>query len=233
MNAEGSASMAIMIDLNARYSNHELMKIENDKVSSTSDPNKGASSIINTILLSKSAQICRANEVPPSLSSPPSFHFHFQSPPSPSPRTNPSWGGLREVSGEVSERGRLRPISTSANFWMLNFWTTKGGAPKGWRVGGRGGGPRRVGQEGWGLPKDGGPERWAPEGSHLPTPPPLPPSPHPISLPPTHPNQPLTQNTPNRDNWQWDANGQCSKGDNCSFFHGINNRAKMTHRIRL
>ena len=24
----------------------------------------------------------------------------------------------------------LRPISTSANFWMLNFWTTKG--PKGW-----------------------------------------------------------------------------------------------------
>ena len=26
---------------------------------------------------------------------------------------------------------RLRPISTSAIFWMLNFWTTKGGAPKG------------------------------------------------------------------------------------------------------
>ena len=26
---------------------------------------------------------------------------------------------------------RLRPISTSGNFWMLNFGTTKGGAPKG------------------------------------------------------------------------------------------------------
>ena len=37
---------------------------------------------------------------------------------------------------------RLRPISTSANFWMLNFGTTKsgalkGGGPQGWR-------PRRV-----------------------------------------------------------------------------------------
>ena len=29
------------------------------------------------------------------------------------------------------ERGRLRPTSTSASFWMLNFWTTKGGAKKG------------------------------------------------------------------------------------------------------
>ena len=28
--------------------------------------------------------------------------------------------------------------------------------------------------------------------------------------------------------WQWKANGQCSKGDNCSFRHGINKRAKMT-----
>ena len=30
------------------------------------------------------------------------------------------------------ERDRFRPISTSANFWMLNFGTTKGGAPEGW-----------------------------------------------------------------------------------------------------
>ena len=28
--------------------------------------------------------------------------------------------------------------------------------------------------------------------------------------------------------WQWEANGQCSKGDNCSFRHDINKRAKMT-----
>ena len=27
---------------------------------------------------------------------------------------------------------------------------------------------------------------------------------------------------------QWEANGQCSKGDNCSFRHDINKRAKMT-----
>ena len=28
--------------------------------------------------------------------------------------------------------------------------------------------------------------------------------------------------------WQWKANGQCSKGDNCSFRHDINKRAKST-----
>ena len=26
--------------------------------------------------------------------------------------------------------------------------------------------------------------------------------------------------------WQWKANGQCSKGDNCSFRHDISKRAK-------
>ena len=30
------------------------------------------------------------------------------------------------------------------------------------------------------------------------------------------------------DCWQWKANGQCSKGDNCSFRHGTNMRAKAT-----
>ena len=30
------------------------------------------------------------------------------------------------------------------------------------------------------------------------------------------------------DCWQWKANGQCSKGDNCSFRHDINMRAKTT-----
>ena len=30
------------------------------------------------------------------------------------------------------------------------------------------------------------------------------------------------------DCWQWEANGQCSKGDNCSFRHDFNKRAKMT-----
>ena len=30
------------------------------------------------------------------------------------------------------------------------------------------------------------------------------------------------------DCWQWKANGQCSKGDNCSFRHDINKRAKLT-----
>ena len=30
------------------------------------------------------------------------------------------------------------------------------------------------------------------------------------------------------DCWQWESNGQCSKGDNCSFRHDINERAKMT-----
>ena len=29
------------------------------------------------------------------------------------------------------------------------------------------------------------------------------------------------------DCWQWKANGQCSKGDNCSFRHDINKRGKM------
>ena len=28
--------------------------------------------------------------------------------------------------------------------------------------------------------------------------------------------------------WQWEANGQCSKGDNCSFRHNVKKRAKMT-----
>ena len=28
--------------------------------------------------------------------------------------------------------------------------------------------------------------------------------------------------------WQWKANGQCSKGDNCSFCHDVNKRAKTT-----
>ena len=27
---------------------------------------------------------------------------------------------------------------------------------------------------------------------------------------------------------QWEANGQCSEGDNCSFRHDVNKRAKMT-----
>ena len=29
------------------------------------------------------------------------------------------------------------------------------------------------------------------------------------------------------DCWQWKANGQCSEGDNCSFRHGFNKRAKL------
>ena len=29
------------------------------------------------------------------------------------------------------------------------------------------------------------------------------------------------------DCWQWEANGQCSKGDNCSFRHDFNKRAKL------
>ena len=28
------------------------------------------------------------------------------------------------------------------------------------------------------------------------------------------------------DCWQWETNGQCSRGDNCSFRHDINKRAK-------
>ena len=35
------------------------------------------------------------------------------------------------------------------------------------------------------------------------------------------------QRTPG-DCWQWKANGQCSKGDKCSFRHDINKRAKLT-----
>ena len=31
-----------------------------------------------------------------------------------------------------------------------------------------------------------------------------------------------------RDCWQWEANGQCSTEDNCSFRHDITERAKMT-----
>ena len=30
------------------------------------------------------------------------------------------------------------------------------------------------------------------------------------------------------DCWHWETNGQCSEGDNCSFRHDINKRAKMT-----
>ena len=30
------------------------------------------------------------------------------------------------------------------------------------------------------------------------------------------------------DCWQWEANGQCVKGDNCSFRHDINKRGKVT-----
>ena len=30
------------------------------------------------------------------------------------------------------------------------------------------------------------------------------------------------------DCWQWETNGQCVKGDNCSFRHDINERAKLT-----
>ena len=30
------------------------------------------------------------------------------------------------------------------------------------------------------------------------------------------------------DCWQWKANGQCSKGDSCSFRHEMNKRAKST-----
>ena len=28
------------------------------------------------------------------------------------------------------------------------------------------------------------------------------------------------------DCWQWETNGQCVKGDNCSFRHDVSNRAK-------
>ena len=30
------------------------------------------------------------------------------------------------------------------------------------------------------------------------------------------------------DCWQWETNGQCPRGDNCSFRHDANKRAKMT-----
>ena len=30
------------------------------------------------------------------------------------------------------------------------------------------------------------------------------------------------------DCWQWETNGQCVKGDNCSFRHDINKRGKVT-----
>ena len=30
------------------------------------------------------------------------------------------------------------------------------------------------------------------------------------------------------DCWQWEANGQCSKGDNCSFRHDMNKRGKSS-----
>ena len=35
------------------------------------------------------------------------------------------------------------------------------------------------------------------------------------------------------DCWQWELNGQCSKGDNCSVRHDMNKRAKWHSRIRL
>ena len=34
------------------------------------------------------------------------------------------------------------------------------------------------------------------------------------------------------DCWQWESNGQCSKGDNCSFRHDMNKRGKVT-RLRI
>ena len=34
------------------------------------------------------------------------------------------------------------------------------------------------------------------------------------------------------DCWQWETNGQCVKGDNCSYRHDINKRGKV-HQIRL
>ena len=30
------------------------------------------------------------------------------------------------------------------------------------------------------------------------------------------------------DCWQWEANGQCSRGDNCSFRHDVNKRGKSS-----
>ena len=51
------------------------------------------------------------------------------------------------------ERDRLRPISTSAKFWKLNFWTTEGGGPEGWRPK-----PRKSGAPRGGAPKGGEPK---------------------------------------------------------------------------
>ena len=35
------------------------------------------------------------------------------------------------------------------------------------------------------------------------------------------------------DCWQWESNGQCSRGENCSFRHDINKQEKLHHQIRL
>ena len=35
------------------------------------------------------------------------------------------------------------------------------------------------------------------------------------------------------DYWQWETNGQCVKGNNCSFRHDMNKRGKIHHQIRL
>ena len=35
------------------------------------------------------------------------------------------------------------------------------------------------------------------------------------------------------DCWQRETNGQCVKGDNCSFRHDMNKREKLHHQIRL
>ena len=41
-------------------------------------------------------------------------------------------------------------------------------------------------------------------------------------------NQGTKQRRTLGDCWQWESNGQCSRGDNCSFRHDINKRAKST-----
>ena len=35
------------------------------------------------------------------------------------------------------------------------------------------------------------------------------------------------------DCWQWETNGQCVKGNKCSFRHDMNKRGKIHHQIRL
>ena len=35
------------------------------------------------------------------------------------------------------------------------------------------------------------------------------------------------------DCWQWETNGQCVKGDNCSFRHDVTKRGKVHHQNRL